>query len=60
MPSDGYTALHRACDGGGEGHMETIRVLVSEGGVAWDQVSRDWSTFYNTLLSLVETTNTHL
>ena len=50
MPSDGYTALHRACDGGGEGHMETIRVLVSEGGVAWDQVSGDWSRPDNTLL----------
>ena len=54
MPSDGYTALHRACDGGGEGHMETIRVLVTEGGVAWDQVSPD-----NTLLSLVETDHKH-
>ena len=40
--------------------METIRVLVTEGGVAWDQVSGDWSRPDNTLLSLVETTNTDL
>merc|ERR1712172_193803 len=33
---DGFQPIHRACWGGEARHAETVKVLVEEGGVAWD------------------------
>jgi len=33
---DGFQPIHRACWGGETRHAETVKVLVEEGGVAWD------------------------